>query len=127
METDKSNQSIPSFIFNTKEYKEQLATCLDACDIDQMSPTEQWECVKRQMILAAEGARNVMMRTPIGDNSNNDIEARCMALRAIARAVWRQDRRLAKRLLERTAAGPVHLRLEDTAVVLRDAARFEAE
>ncbi|CAK0886579.1 unnamed protein product, partial [Prorocentrum cordatum] len=126
-ETDKNNQSIPSFIFSTKDYKEQLATCLDACDIDQLSPTEQWECVKRQMILAAEGARNAVMRTPIGDNSSNDIEARCMAMRAIARAVWRQDRRLATRLLERAAAGPVHLRVEGSSVALRDAARFEAE
>eukprot|EP00959_Pyramimonas_sp_CCMP1952_P329396 6896309-Pyramimonas_sp.AAC.1 len=50
-----------------------------------------------------------------------------MAQRAVARAVWRQGRRLAGRLIANATAGEQHLALAGLEVKLRNAAAFEAE
>eukprot|EP00959_Pyramimonas_sp_CCMP1952_P102827 2150504-Pyramimonas_sp.AAC.1 len=42
LESPKAHQNIPAFIFGTDGYKEQLTTCLGACDLDSMSDRESW-------------------------------------------------------------------------------------
>ncbi|CAK0799796.1 unnamed protein product [Prorocentrum cordatum] len=121
-EPRKLRQSTPACIFNADFYRQQLATRVDACDLDGLSAVHQWACVKRQMAIASESARNLATRTPIGRNTAEGVESRCMAPRAIARAVWRCGRWLAKWLVERTAAGAARLLLGGAAVAPRDAA-----
>ena len=74
------------------------------------------------MALAAETTRNILLQTPIGDNGDDDLEAKCMSLRAIAR-----DMRLATRLEANTSAGAAHLLINGDSIELRDPSSFETE
>ncbi|CAK0860357.1 unnamed protein product, partial [Prorocentrum cordatum] len=104
-EAPKAEQAIPKFLFETSAYQKQIEILRAACELDSMTASEQWECAKRQMVLAAETTRNILLQTSIGDNTDDSLDAQAMAQRAVARAVWRQDRRLAGRLVANAATG----------------------
>eukprot|EP00959_Pyramimonas_sp_CCMP1952_P122356 2557784-Pyramimonas_sp.AAC.1 len=63
------------------------------------------------MTLAAELARNELQSKALVVDSDSGRHARLLTLNSVARAVWRQDARLARRLMHDTPIGAAELEL----------------
>ncbi|CAK0879237.1 unnamed protein product, partial [Prorocentrum cordatum] len=117
--TPKGERKIPGFIFKSPEYKRILANCLDGCRIEFKPVFEQWRDIKAMMTLAAELARNELQSKALVVDSDSGRHARLLTLNSVARAVWRQDARLARRLMHDTPIGAAELELVDGTVQLK--------
>eukprot|EP00959_Pyramimonas_sp_CCMP1952_P010045 209666-Pyramimonas_sp.AAC.1 len=69
------------------------------------------------MAEAARLTRNEIQALPIGDYTEDAEDGRRLSMRAIARAVWRPDAHLARRLISSTALGEKHLIVSPAEVV----------
>ena len=125
--TPKNERKIPAFIFRSPEYKKILANCLDGCRIEFKPIYEQWQIVKDMMTLAAELARNELQAKVLVTDNDNSRQARLLTLNSVARAVWRQDARLALRLINDTPIGAAELGISDGTVYLKRPSDFRVQ
>eukprot|EP00959_Pyramimonas_sp_CCMP1952_P325005 6802825-Pyramimonas_sp.AAC.1 len=73
--------------------------------------------MKQYMWEAARETRNELQRLPLTSNDTNACEARFVTLRAIARAVWRQDLRTGATLMATTEFGARFLALSSSSLL----------
>ena len=109
-------------MFKSREYLDILGRCLDGTSFEHQPIYEQWALTKQQMIVAAELARNELQAKGAARDSEIGAKATLLTCNSVARAIWRQDRRLAQRLSDETTIGAAELRIHNGEVRLTDAA-----
>eukprot|EP00959_Pyramimonas_sp_CCMP1952_P468806 9493841-Pyramimonas_sp.AAC.1 len=113
-ESPRDAQAIPESIFRSPRFARHVKAFLDCTDLDAMGTSERWAFVKTLLHEAARLARKELQRLPIGDGSEEAVDGRRIAARAIARAIWRQDAALAHTLIDSTEFGASHLLLGES-------------
>ena len=119
-------RAIPANVFASPRFAKHVKAFLDVTSLDALGIEGRWRAIKVMMIEAARLARNELQSLPIGDGSEEGADGRRISARAVARAIWRQDRALAQKLQDTTEFGRHHLQLnEDGSIALADPEHFE--
>ncbi|CAK0907827.1 unnamed protein product, partial [Prorocentrum cordatum] len=119
-----ADRSLPAFIFKNPLFGAKLGQLLELSHLDHLPVVQRWQCHKQLMRLAAQFVRDHSQRLPGDDRSPLAKQGRLVTLRAIARACWRQDARVACLLRNSTDLGALHIDVVDGTVVLSDPQEF---
>ncbi len=112
--------SFPKAWFNTPAFAGRLKLLITKIDCLSLHPLDQLEVYKRCLKSAAFHARDVLQ------NSNPDgSESRRMILEAMSRAVWRNDRKIADKIISVSSFAAQHLGISNGRVLPVNFQEFE--
>ena len=119
---DPETMPIKRECFEHPRFKERLKATRSQVDLDALSTWERWATHKALLRDAALHARDWMLT--MEEHSDFSIQG---TISSIARAIWANNVKLAKVILERSAFARKHIFIHDDTVQIIDPNAFEAE